>query len=236
MVSGVPFDILTRITKFVKDDLVYAIIVAETAYATPSTDEEKKVKLIETKTDPSVTGPTGPVKATLLETSWNAGEDFATLVTEEFTGTVEEFTAERVYCVVVPKSEEALASWFEDYVVPITTEGANPTAPFLWRLDEMWITDPVVINFKIRNEPHIIGDDDDGLEPMVQMYPTSGSGLVQTGWRVYSYRTDKEGTEDIFKSPPEWEPDTINIFTVELKGLSFGKDPPLIAAEVPVEE
>jgi len=154
------------------------IIVAETAYATPSTDEEKKVKLIETKTDPSVTGPTGPVKATLLETSWNAGEDFATLVTEEFTGTVEEFTAERVYCVVVPKSEEALASWFEDYVVPITTEGANPTAPFLWRLDEMWITDPVVINFKIRNEPHIIGDDDDGLEPMVQMYPTSGSGLV----------------------------------------------------------
>jgi hypothetical protein len=238
-----PLDILTRPTKFVKSG-IYAIIVAEGESASPNAG--KGVTLVATHSDPSITGNTGrPITATLLETPRSAGEDFATL--DAVGSDLQEYAAEDVYCIVVPKSEEAKANFFEMYVLPRSgppVEGMpdNPTAPYFWYLISMAITDPVTIRFKIRYEPHLVGGPEgQGTEPMVQMYPMSGTGLIQKGWNVHSYRTDPKGTGPMFQSPPEWKPDVIVYVpgvedTLLEHGLLFGKDPPLIAADVPFVE
>ena len=220
----IPFsaDILTRFTKYVTTGNVYAIIAANGSYAIANPDPHKGVTVVATHTDPAVTAS---VTATLLEVSANAGDECATINTKT-TGTSLGF--ERVYCIVCPITAEAKANWYQMYVVPIDNN-EMPTAPFLWRLTTMIFNTPTLVRFKIGDNPHIVPAP--GSVPMVQMYPMTGPTTTQTGWQVFAYRTDKKGTGQMFKSPPEWSTDIISIFGD--RGLAFGKDPPLIAADVP---
>ena len=224
-----PFDILTRVIKIVREGDVYVIISAEGAYAIPNPD--RGVTVIETKSEPDLIGTTGnPITATLLESPSSAGEDFATLEAVGGGGRDPdgEPYAERVDYFVAPKTEEVKANWFDMYV----RDGLSPAAPFLWRPTTLIISDPVRIRFKIRYEPHLVGGEDgEGTAPMVQLYPLSGAGYYQHGWQVFQYRIDKEGTGQKFKQPPAWSTDVID--NIGGRGLAFGKDPPLIAADIP---
>lgn len=145
--------------------------------------------------------------------------------------------AQRVEGIVVPKSESANADWFNMYVKPISGERAIPTAPFLWLLLTMIVTAPRLIEFGIRRAPHLLPPPGD--EPMVQMYPRLDPilepvGATLMGYGVHVYRTDKKGMEQMFTAPPEWATDVIADVGVTT-GLLFGKDPPLIAADIPYE-
>jgi hypothetical protein len=220
-------DLLTRVRNIRWAGGVYAIIIAEGAYAIANPDPVRNVRVIETKTDPEVTGITGaPVTATLLEPPANAGADFATI---NATAGLPD-AAERVEVIVVPKSETAKAQWFEMYVVPISGERAIPTAPFLWLLNTMQFTEPRLIRFKIRHAPHLTPPP--GRVPMVQMYPTTEPTESQMGYSVWAYRTDTKGTGTKFRAPPEWSTDVIT--NLGAPGLLFETDPPLIAADIPL--
>jgi hypothetical protein len=220
-----------RIIRYVEDDKVYAIIVSRYSFANPNPDPAKDVKLIATQSGPEGTN----IRGTLLETSRSAGKDFATI---NVTGALED--VERVYCLVCPKTEEAKANWFELYVMPISDRHEMPTAPFFWRLSPMHFTEPRGIRFKIRYEPHLKPKGEDppeGTVPMVQMYPTTEPTASRFGWSVFCYRTDRDGTKAMFQSPPEWATDvTATFFFGDEHGLLFGKDPPLIVADVPFQE
>jgi len=229
----VQLDLLTRVRNIRWASGVYAIIISEGSYAIAN--PARNVRVIERKTDPEVTGITGaPVTATLLEPSANAGADFATIdATAGSPG-----APERVEVIVVPKSALARVNWFSLYVVPVSGERAIPTAPLLWLLNTMQFTAPRLISFKIRYAPHLTPPP--GRVRMVQMYPTTEPIESQmpthatklAGYGVWAYRTDKAGTAEKFGPPPEWTVDE----TTDLggRGLLFGKDPPLIAADIPL--
>ena len=67
---------------------------------------------------------------------------------------------------------------------------------------------------------------------MVQMYPNTDPIEVPklAGYSVLAYRTDTKGTGTKFRAPPEWAVDEIT--NTGGRGLLFGKDPPLIAADI----
>jgi len=221
-------DLLTRVLNVRWASGIYAIIVSEGSYAIANPDPDKNVKIIATKTSPEVTGITGaPVTATLLEPPANAGADFASInATAGSLG-----AAERVEVIVIPKTETAKDNWFSMYVVPISGNREIPTSPFLWLLNTMQFTEPRLISFKIRFAPHI-GPTPPGTMPMQQMYPTTEPTEHQMGYSVWAYRTDSKGTATKFMAPPEWSTDVITNFGA--RGLLFGKDPPLIAADIPL--
>jgi len=219
---------------------VYVIIVAQNGEYAVANPDMKSVKVIETRSNPSVVSLLGkPVTATLIECPVNAGEDFASL---ETTWTAVGGFPEEISAYVCPKTKEIQENWFDWYVASVNDEDNLSSHPFLLRLGKIPMGVPTTIKFKIRYEPHLLDENADNNK-MVQMYPTTGThdwagvGLTNhtKGWVWRAYRTDKHGTEKLFKAPPEWKTDSIILFgtSVIAPGLLFGKDPPLIAADIP---
>jgi len=224
---------------------VYVIIVACTGdFAVAKSDS---VKIIDRQSsDPALVigGDGSPVTATLIQCSANAGADFVELQTSLISGPLD--NSEKVYAIVCPKTDDVKANWFEDYVVNFYSAGSTvtpPTKPFLWILSGILMGAPTLMKFKIRYAPHLSHPSPGAKDKMVQMYPTTGNNVYAgnsfgnsiAGWAVQAYRTDKAGTGPLFGIPPEWNTDNIIYFSgvPAGTGLLFGKDPPLIAGDVP---
>jgi hypothetical protein len=230
---------------------VYVLIIgAGPEFATAN---KRGVEVVDTHT--AVPHPTAsvPLSCTLIECSANAGEEFASVRTATTGGSGGEGGgngASLIYVVVYPKTEEVLANWHEwaEHIrgvnVPDGEEEDPEIGPFLW-IVITWSYAPVSFDFKIKYKPHLTSPAPGVRDVMVQAYPTSGGhsgpgGLLENvdilGFIVNSYRLDKDGTGQVYKSPPEWSGTTVKFhagFPDSLaRGLEFGQDPPLIAVDL----
>lgn len=194
-------------------------------------------------------GPQSPfMTGTLIECSSDAGEEFATLVSKLVGGPGGEGGGQGstlIAVMVYPKTKEVRTSWW-DYArgyqgvanpIPIV-DALQSAGPFL-SIASFRAYDPCVVNFKIRFEPHLLSPSTT-KDKMVQAYPTSGAHLGHggnnepvsvTGWTYDVYRLDKDGTGQIYLTPPEWQPIHVDSATAFGFGLLFNTDPPLINAD-----
>jgi len=229
---------------------VYVVITgARTDYAVPN-PEKPGVKVIETKQGP---GPQSPfMTGTLIECSASAGEQFASLDSTLVGGPGGEGGGEGstlITIMVYPKTEKVRDNWW-GYARAYQGIGLKPeetrteaAGPFLW-IAEFRAYGPCKVDFTIRNKPHLIGPvPPDVRDTIVEAYPTSGrhtgaggnlEAVSVTGFLITRYRTDKKGTETLYVTPPAWAADEgITSTFPKMGGLRFGKDPPLIASDIP---
>ncbi len=233
---------------------VYVVITSTfDDYAIPNPDSS--VKLIDKRK--RVVGPPFGSTCTLLECSSNAGADFATLKSSLVGGPGGEGGGQGsvvINVMVYPKTDEVRKNWF-DYALKFQGIGTSndhvvEAGPFLW-IAYFSAYNPCVVKFKIRSKPHLKGTPPKGT--IVEAYPTTGThdGLggqnepvKVLGYFIGFYRTDKKGTGTVFAggatqtaAPSDWKPDVVfidaGLTPFFSKGLLFGKDPPLIDADIP---
>ncbi|MCA1399357.1 hypothetical protein [Bradyrhizobium sp. BRP56] len=222
---------------------VYVIIMASGFdYAVSNLEN---VKVIDKESQSFTSVPFAePLAGTLIECSANAGKKFCTLRTTSLDNPI---GPERVRILVCPKKDSVKENWF-NYVqamaqLDFLDDRFLPADPFLWYAQIRSVGKPTTINFNIRYKPHLTNPRPGVKNAMVQCYPTSGnnewpSGIddiiyVTTGWETIAYRVDKKGTDNVYGAPPAWKSDVVvTAGDTKIRGLTFGKDPPKIAADV----